>query len=109
MMTPEQTYTKLCELLSKKYKNIDFNVELEKNSIRVEGKTIIGAFVVDLPFDYLSFEDCMILRNVYKGLWYECNKYIANVVYEIDSQLEELKNKFFFTDGIEFGWNGKLR
>ena len=107
-MTPEQTYTELCELLNKKYKNIDFNVGLEKNSIRVEGKTIIGAFVVDLPFDYLSFEDCMILCNVYKGLWYVCNKYIANVVYEIDSQLEKLKNKFFFTDGIEFGWNEKL-
>ena len=107
-MTPEQTYTELRELLNKKYKNIDFNVELEKNSIRVEGDTIIGEFVVDLPFDYLSFEDCMILCNVYKGLWYECNKYIANFVYEIDRQLEKLKNKFFFTDGIEFGWNEKL-
>lgn len=108
-MTPEQTYTELCKLLNKKYKNIDFNVELEKNSIRVESKTIIGSFVVDLPFDYLSFDDCMILYNLYESFWYKCNKYIANVVYEIDSQLEKLKNKFFFTDGIEFGWNEKLR
>ena len=107
-MTPEQTYTELRELLNKKYKNIDFNVELEKNSIRVEGKTIIGEFVVDLLFDYLSFEDFMITYNVYESFWYKCNKYIANVVYEIDRQLEKLKNKFFFTDGIEFGYNEKL-
>ena len=106
-MTPEQTYTELRELLNKKYKNIDFNVELKNNSICVEGYTIIGRFVVDLPFDYSSFEECLIY-NVYKGIWYKCNKYIANVVYEIDSQLEKLKNKFFFTDGVEFGWNGKL-
>ena len=104
-MTPEQTYTELCELLNKKYKNIDFNVELKNNSICVKGKTKIGRFAVDLPFDYLSFEDCLIAYNVYESVWYKCNKYIANVVYEIDNQLEKLKNKFFFTDGIEFGWN----
>ena len=108
MMTPEQTYKELRELLNKKYKNIYFNVELKNNSICVKGKTKIGAFVVDLPFIYSSFEDCMILCNVYKGFWYKCNKYIASVVYEIDSQLEKLKNKFFFTDDIEFGWNEKL-
>ena len=106
-MTPEQTYTELRELLNKKYKNIDFNVELKNNSIRVEGKTIIGAFVVDLPFNYISFEERLIY-NVYKVIWYKCNNYIANVVYEIDRQLEKLKKNFFFTDGIEFGWNEKL-
>lgn len=108
MMTPEQTYKELRELLNKKYKNIDFNVELKNNSISIKAETIIGEFVVDLPFDYSSFEDFLITYNVYESFWYKCNKYIANVVYEIDSQLEKLKNKFFFTDGIEFGWNGKL-
>ena len=107
-MTPEQTYKELRELLNKKYKNIDFNVELKNNSICVKGDTIIGEFVVDLPFIYSSFEDCLITYNVYESVWYKCNKYIANFVYEIDSQLEKLKNKFFFTDGIEFGWNEKL-
>lgn len=107
-MTPEQTYTELRELLNKKYKNIDFNVELKNNSICVKGKTKIGGFAIDLPFDYLSFEDCMILYNVYESVWHKCNKYIANVIDEINNQLKVLKNKFFFTDGIEFGWNGKF-
>ena len=107
-MTPEQTYKELRELLNKKYKNIDFNVELEKNSIRVEGKTIIGVFVVDLPFDYLSFEECVIWYNIYESSCYECNEYIASVVKKIDKKLEELANEFFFTDSVKFGWNEKL-
>lgn len=107
-MTPEQTYTELRELLSKKYKNIDFNVELKNNSICVEGDTIIGRFVIDLPFTYSSFKECVIWYNIYESSYYECNEYIASVVKKIDKKLEELTNEFFFTDSVKFGWNGRL-
>ena len=81
-MTLEQTYIELRELLSKKYKNIDFNVELKNNSICVEGDTIIGRFVVDLPFTYSSFEECVIWYNIYESSCYECNEYMEEWNFE---------------------------
>lgn len=100
--TPKQTYTELRELLNKKYKNIDFNIELKNNSICVKGNTIIGVFVVDLPFNYSSFEERLVY-NACKNIWYKCNNYIANIISEINIQLEKLKNRFFFIDGVKFG------
>lgn len=71
-MSLEETYEKVCKLLNKNYKNIEFKTRLNSNNIRIEARTKIGGFVIEpfLEFDdlekrFIPYKNNFVFGNIY--------------------------------------------